>query len=340
MRDFITEIIREGLIYTPEFIRKSSNKTYGDVVTHEDYNELVNLNTEQGDYNTEVLRVLFTEIDDTKVYHIPYMDNLLQTELEKVYDDKDEILEHVDHLEDRVDAQDTIIAGVREDMDVVNTKMGAIESGATAIPHAIRADMISGVASAGPFAYYGTDEDEVIGFHRLPPMIYADDVSIGELDISPIAILPRANTVDESMLTEAVRTKLNRQDGVTDYDYLDNRPLINHVLLTGDRSLLELGIQPAGNYLTEVPSTYSTTSEVTTMINNAISAADILTTTSAASTYATITDLNNVSTTANAADSRSTTNANNISTIQTTYTRVGINTAPSDPHNGDLYITV
>lgn len=340
MRDFITEIIREGLIYTPEFIRKSSNKTYGDVITHEDYNELVNLNTEQGDYNTEVLRILFTETDDTKVYHIPYMDHLLQTELEKVYDDKDEILEHVDHLEGRVDEQDTIIAGVREDMDVVNTKMDNIETGATAVPHATRADMISGVASAGPFAYYGTDKDEVIGFHRLPPMIYADDVSIGELDISPIAILPRANTVDESMLTEAVRTKLNRQDGVTDYDYLDNRPLINHVLLTGDRSLLELGIQPAGNYLTEVPNTYSTTSEVTAMINNAINAADILTTTSAASTYATITDLNSVSTTANAANSRSTTNASNISTIQTTYTRVGINAAPSDPHNGDLYITV
>jgi len=340
MRDFITEIIREGLIYTPEFIRKSSDKAYGDVVTHEDYNELVNLNTEQGDYNTEVLRVLFTETDDTKVYHIPYMDNLLQTELEKVYDDKDEILDHISELDEHVTLQDDAIATVQEEVNTVTTKMDNFESGATAIPHATRADMISGIASAGPFAYYGTNKDEVIGFHRLPPMIYADDVSIGEMDISPITIVPRANTVNEAMLTEAVRTKLNRQDGVTDYDYLDHRPLINHVLLTGDRSLLELGIQPAGNYLTEVPNTYSTTSEVETMINNAISAADILTATSAASTYATITNLNNVSTTANAADSRSTTNAGNISTIQTTYTRVGINAAPSNPHNGDLYITV
>lgn len=39
--------------------------------------------------------------------------------------------------------------------------------------------------------------------------------------------------------------------GTMDYDDLDNKPSINSVELTGDKSLNDLGIQPAGSYLTE-----------------------------------------------------------------------------------------
>lgn len=39
--------------------------------------------------------------------------------------------------------------------------------------------------------------------------------------------------------------------GTSDYDSLTNRPKINNVTLTGNKTLNDLGIQPKGNYLTE-----------------------------------------------------------------------------------------
>lgn len=39
--------------------------------------------------------------------------------------------------------------------------------------------------------------------------------------------------------------------GTSNYQYLTNKPSINEVILTGNKSLSDLGIQPAGNYLTE-----------------------------------------------------------------------------------------
>ena len=39
--------------------------------------------------------------------------------------------------------------------------------------------------------------------------------------------------------------------GTSDYEDLDNLPKVNNVTLTGNKSLSDLGIQPAGNYLTE-----------------------------------------------------------------------------------------
>ena len=51
-------------------------------------------------------------------------------------------------------------------------------------------------------------------------------------------------------------------DGTTNYDELENRPSINGKVLTGDKTLEELGIQPKGNYLTEVPKEYVTMDEL------------------------------------------------------------------------------
>ena len=58
-------------IFIPKFVGQKSDMEYGSVVTHENYNEKLNLNMEQGDYNTEVLRILFTERDINKVYRLP-----------------------------------------------------------------------------------------------------------------------------------------------------------------------------------------------------------------------------------------------------------------------------
>ena len=64
--------------YTPYWIRRISNLSYGDTVSHEDYNEMFNLNELQGDYNTEVLRLLLTQADPAQVPHIPYLDSYME----------------------------------------------------------------------------------------------------------------------------------------------------------------------------------------------------------------------------------------------------------------------
>ena len=51
------------------------------------------------------------------------------------------------------------------------------------------------------------------------------------------------------------------EGGTTNYLLLENKPKINNVELTGNKTLADLGIQPKGNYLTSVPSTYKTKSE-------------------------------------------------------------------------------
>lgn len=71
----------EGLTFVPRYVRQVSDLSYGDKVTHENYNEKLNLNTTQGDYNTEVLRLLFGEIDKTRTFHIPYLDKEIDDRL-------------------------------------------------------------------------------------------------------------------------------------------------------------------------------------------------------------------------------------------------------------------
>ena len=43
---------------------------------------------------------------------------------------------------------------------------------------------------------------------------------------------------------------------------ITNHPSINNVELTGNKTLEDLGIQPKGNYLTEIPSDYITETEL------------------------------------------------------------------------------
>lgn len=50
--------------------------------------------------------------------------------------------------------------------------------------------------------------------------------------------------------------------GTSDYVALTNKPQIGGVELTGNKSLSDLGIQPAGTYLTEIPAEYVTETEL------------------------------------------------------------------------------
>jgi hypothetical protein len=41
-------------------------------------------------------------------------------------------------------------------------------------------------------------------------------------------------------------------EGVKNYNLLENKPKINNVVLQGDKTLDELGVQPKGNYADEI----------------------------------------------------------------------------------------
>ena len=46
------EPIIPGITFVPRYVRQISDMEYGSVVSHENYNEKLNLNSSQGDYNT------------------------------------------------------------------------------------------------------------------------------------------------------------------------------------------------------------------------------------------------------------------------------------------------
>lgn len=309
------EPIRTGIHFVPRYVRQVSDMEYGSVVSHENYNEKLNLNSSQGDYNTEILKLLFGETDPTKTVHIPYLDKIITDEVTR--------LDTVDTgLQEQIDAHDLAIAGIREDMDGFNQDIINIINGVTKVGKAGQADKITGVENAGRHRYYGTDYDNNIGFHEVPDSLYAREFQDASDYVTQLIFTPAENSVAESMLTEAVRLKLNRTS-ITDYDQLTSRPKINNVLLTGNKSLSDLGIQPVGNYLTSVPDTYALKTYVDTAVSPKMN------TSTADSTFATITALNSLSTTVN----------NNNTNIINNYARVGVDAYPSNPRNGDLYIS-
>ena len=56
--------------------------------------------------------------------------------------------------------------------------------------------------------------------------------------------------------------------GTTDYTQLENKPQINSVELTGNKTLNDLGIQAKGNYLTALPDNAVTTDTTQTISGN------------------------------------------------------------------------
>jgi hypothetical protein len=52
-------------------------------------------------------------------------------------------------------------------------------------------------------------------------------------------------------------------EGVKNYNLLENKPKINDVILQGDKTLDELGVQPKGNYADEI----LTNSEIEALLN-------------------------------------------------------------------------
>lgn len=270
-------------IFIPKFVGQRSDMEYGSVVTHENYNEKLNLNMEQGDYNTEVLRLLFTESDINKVYRIPYLEKYTDDTVKDLRDTFYDLQGQIDTNKEGIGTNKAAISTVANMLTHQSTTIANIIAGKQMVGHAAIADNLSGAASAGEHMYYGTDYDGVVGYFELPDAMYAEDINSSSPDIAGIYFTPRENSVAENMLTESVRAKLNRTS-ITAYPELSDLPSINSVTLTGNKTLADLGIQPIGPYLTEIPESYVQKSYVDDAVAPKLNA------TTAASTYVTKTE--------------------------------------------------
>lgn len=235
------------LIYVPRYVKQITDYNYGEVLSHEAYNDMMNRNSDQGDYNTEVLNTLFNS--ESKEYRIKYLDNELDSinnTIEEVRTDcineSNAIKENIIDIESNIDDLELKVTDAHKNIsDIID--------GTTAVCEALVANDLKGLVSSGPNKYYGTDAEANTGFFDVPETIYVEDLDT-IIDTSGIVITPASGSVTEAMLDEALATKVNRVDGVTDYDYLTSRPSINGVLLTGDISVEDLGLQEAGDFVT------------------------------------------------------------------------------------------
>ena len=69
-------------------------------------------------------------------------------------------------------------------------------------------------------------------------------------------------TINNQSLLGSGNITITSESGTSDYNALENRPKINNITLSGNKTLDELGIQKKGEYLTKIPSEYVTESEL------------------------------------------------------------------------------
>ena len=88
-------------------------------------------------------------------------------------------------------------------------------------------------------------------------------------------------TINNQSLLGSGNITITSESGTTNYNALDNRPSVNNVVLSGNKTLDELGIQAKGNYVTEsglnqkgyitsIPSDYVKEDELKTINGNSI----------------------------------------------------------------------
>lgn len=350
-----------GLTYVPKFVRQTSDLGYGDIVTHENYNEKLNLLIQQGDYNTEVLRQLLTpEYDPDRTYHIYYLDKALEHEAERVdqnlQDAVDTLNGRIDGLDDRFVSDEENIATNTRNIEIntgnIATNTLNIATNAANILKILdgttpvaKANAITGIENAGARKYYGTDRTSTAGFHDMPAAIFAEGTEAQPALVNGIVFTPAPDSVEEAMLTSEVRTKLNRTS-ITDYALLDNLPKINNIELKGNKSLADLGIQPAGSYISPaaVADSYYNKTQVDTLLSPKLDAS------TASSTYQRqdAMDVYLLSSTASNTYATQTALANEASARATAITNMGNDRAkvfvqssqPSNAKTGDLWIAV
>ena len=307
------------MLYIPKFIKQSSDLNFGETVTHENYNEKVNLNIEANDYQSMVLDLLLNEADPTLTYHVPYLDNIIDANNE-LYEGR------MDDLQDQIDTYDSRIETAEDKADLANDTMEAILAGTTKAGASVQADKVAGVDEAGKYQYYGTGLNGNVGFHPVPETIRAEPM--GAVTVDGVYFIPGLESVQEVHLSPELQEKLDREF-IAYYDELQGLPSINEVELTGNKTLSDLGIQPVGNYLTSVPEEYVQRSELA--VFDTITSVDAKITTEH---NARVDAISNLASTVNTND----TNVRSWATSR--FNRCGVNAAPSNPIVGDMWVTV
>lgn len=90
--------------------------------------------------------------------------------------------------------------------------------------------------------------------------------SSGDLPIATATTLGGIKVGNNLSITEdGTLSATSGSAGTTDYTQLENKPQINSVELTGNKTLNDLGIQPKGNYLTALPDNAVTTDTTQTI---------------------------------------------------------------------------
>lgn len=326
------------MTYVPMYIRQKADYNFGETVTHEDYNAKFNIVADSLDYYAKVLFNLFNETNPEHAYHIPYLDTAIQDladatnrEVErldtKIDTEVTRLDGRIDTLQEEVDKNTSDIVEIFTTLQDHEDRLVGMVDGSIITGHSQYADNIWGIEKQGRYRYYGTDKDTNIGFHDMPPAIYAEDIGehplVNPVDVEGIYYIPGSNSVAESMLTPELRTKVNTK--ITKYPELTELPQINNVTLLGNKSLADLGIQPSGNYLTSIPSVYVQRSELdayptTSAMNSAISGAI-----SGANGYTAGVE----------------SNLNSYKGyVAGTYNRIGVNSRVANPIRGDMYVVV
>lgn len=227
------------LHYIPKYVRLNSDMDYGDLVTHENYNEFLNLNTTQGDYNTQVLEALFKEKDLENTYHIPYLDEQLISQAQEIA-----------NIKDSLSTNDNLVSELRTGLNDLDSAVASILLGTTVIPEATYATALKPVFDAPKDSYYGKDESGSVGFFKFPAYVSTMIASETTAEVDSIYIEPLPDSVTEPMLVPEVRAKLNKAS-ISEYPELGSLPVINGVEIVGELSLNDLGVQAVGNYVTE-----------------------------------------------------------------------------------------
>ena len=80
---------------------------------------------------------------------------------------------------------------------------------------------------------------------------------IAKADGSGITTFYRLSTENATVETTGNGTT----ETMFDYNETLNKPSINDVVLIGNKTSADLGLQPAGNYITEIPEEYITEAE-------------------------------------------------------------------------------
>ena len=106
---------------------------------------------------------------------------------------------------------------------------------------------MSEVATSGSYNDL-TDKPTIPSQYTLPT---ASTTTLGGVKVDGSSI-----TISNGVISASV------SEGTMDYSALTNKPKINNVELSGNKTLSDLGIQAAGNYLTSIPSEYVTETEL------------------------------------------------------------------------------